>query len=71
MARYHMGVVHERRGEMGAAAREFQRSIEEGVGEVSSLYHLAVIRRAQGDEPAAQELLRRAREFGRVQLRAS
>jgi hypothetical protein len=33
------------------------------VGEVSSLYHLAVIRRGQGDQAGADDLLRRAREF--------
>jgi hypothetical protein len=32
---------------------------------------LAVIRQAEGDEAAAQELLRRAREFGQVKARAS
>ncbi len=34
------------------------------MGEVSSLFHLAVIRRAQGDTAGAEECLRRAREFG-------
>ncbi|MEX0892624.1 MAG: tetratricopeptide repeat protein, partial [Gemmatimonadota bacterium] len=45
MARYHRGVIHERRGDLDAAEREFQRSLDEGVGEVSSLFHLAHIRR--------------------------
>jgi len=47
--------------------REFERSCEESIGEVSSLYHLATIRRAQNDEAGANELLRRAREFGQTQ----
>ncbi len=64
MAHYHMGVIHERRGDMQAAEREFRRSLDEGVGEVSSLFHLAVIRRSSGDEKGAQELLNKARDFG-------
>jgi Flp pilus assembly protein TadD len=67
MAHYHLGVIYERQGDMERAALEFERSCEESIGEVSSLYHLAVIRRAQGDEAGANDLLRRAREFGQVQ----
>jgi hypothetical protein len=52
---------------MDAAVREFERSCEESIGEVSSLYHLAMIRRAHHDEAGADALLRRAREFGQVQ----
>ncbi len=64
MAHYHMGVIHERRGEIDAAERAFEYSEDHVVGEVSSLFHLAVLRRAQGDAAAAMEYLRRAREFG-------
>ncbi|HEY0592614.1 MAG TPA: hypothetical protein VGF40_12665, partial [Thermoanaerobaculia bacterium] len=64
MAHYHMGVIHERLGEMDKAEREFRRSLDDGVGEVSSLFHLAVIRKSRGDEKGAQELLTKARDFG-------
>jgi tetratricopeptide (TPR) repeat protein len=67
MAHYHIGVIHERRGETAAAEREFRRSLDESIGEVSSLFHLALIRRAAGDTAGADELLQRAREFGRAQ----
>jgi Flp pilus assembly protein TadD len=66
MARYHVGVIHERRDDMEGAAREFRASMNEGIGEVSSVYHLAMIHRRRGDEPTATDLLRRAREFGRA-----
>jgi Flp pilus assembly protein TadD len=64
MAHYHMGVIHERRGELDLAAREFEKSLDDGIDEASSLYHLALIRRQKGDDKGAEELLRRAREFG-------
>jgi hypothetical protein len=51
---------------MQAAARAFEYSEDQAVGEVSSLFHLAVIRRAQGDVAGAEECLRRAREFGQA-----
>jgi hypothetical protein len=35
------------------------------------LYHLAMIRRAQGDNAGAHELLRRAGEFGKLRPAAS
>jgi Flp pilus assembly protein TadD len=63
MANYHMGVIHERRGETDEAERSFQRSIDEAVGEVSSTFHLAAIRRSQGDEEGAERLLQTTREF--------
>jgi Flp pilus assembly protein TadD len=63
MAYYHMGVIHERRGDPEEAARSFQRSIDETVGEVSSIYHLAMIRQAEGNLKAAEELLEKTREF--------
>jgi hypothetical protein len=66
MSHYHIGVIHERRGDHTAAAREFERGQDEGVGEVSSLFHLAVIRRAQGDDAGAKALLEKARDFGRA-----
>ena len=65
MARYHIGVIYERTGDLEAASREFHRSIDEGVGEASSLYHLAQIHTANGDEATAARFLERAREFGR------
>jgi hypothetical protein len=34
---------------------------------VSSLFHLAVIRRSKGDVKGADDLVRRAHEFGRAQ----
>jgi len=71
MAHYHIGVIHERRGETEAAEREFQRSLDEAVGEASSLFHLATIRRAKGDKKGAEELLRRAHEFSRAQSTTS
>src|ERR1035441_6302360 len=52
-------------------AREFERSLEEGVHELSSLFHLSLIRRAQGDNAGADELLRRAGEFGKLHPTAS
>lgn len=66
MAYYHMGVIHERRGEKEDAARSFQRAIDELVGEVSSLYHLALLRSEAGDDDAAADLLERTREFARA-----
>lgn len=66
MARYHIGVIHERLGRIDDAKREFQRSLDEGVGEASSLYHLARLRRLEGDEEGANALLRQARQFGRA-----
>ena len=63
MANYHMGVIHERRGEPEEAERSYRRNLDESVGEVSSLYHLALLRRNQGDESQAEELLKRTREF--------
>ena len=63
MANYHMGVIHARRNEPDRAARSFQRAIDELVGEVSSVYHLAMLRRAAGDEEQAEALLERTREF--------
>jgi Flp pilus assembly protein TadD len=71
MAHYHLGVIYERQGDMEKAAREFERSCEESIGEVSSFYHLAMIRRAQNDEAGANVLLRRAREFGQAQKAVS
>jgi tetratricopeptide (TPR) repeat protein len=65
MANYHMGVVHERRNQPDKAARSFQRAIDELVGEVSSVYRLARLRQAQGDEEQAEALLKRTREFAR------
>lgn len=65
MANYHMGVIHERREEPEEASRSFQRGIDELVGEVSSVYHLAKLRAAQGDQEGAEELLERTREFAR------
>lgn len=64
MARYHIGVIHERMGDTASAAREFVRNQDEGIGEVSSLFHLAGIRRLEGKPEEADELLRRARQFG-------
>ena len=46
-----------------AAAREFQRSIDEGIGESSSVFHLATIREAEGNKKDAEELLKHARQF--------
>ena len=66
MARYHIGVIHERLGHLEDAEREFRRSLDDGVGEVSSLFHLATIRRAEGDEAAARDLLDRAHQFARA-----
>ena len=63
MANYHMGVIHERRNDPDAAARSFQRGIDELVGEVSSVYHLAMLRKAQGELEESEELLKRTREF--------
>jgi tetratricopeptide (TPR) repeat protein len=65
MARYHVGVIRERLLDWDAAEREFLKSREEGVEEVSSLYHLALIYRARGETRRAAELLEQAREFGR------
>ena len=63
MANYHVGVIHERRNDPDKAARAFLRSIEESIGEVSSLFHLAEIRREAGDIEAAEELREKTREF--------
>jgi len=71
MAHYHLGVIHEREGATEIARREFERSLEEGVHELSSLFHLAVIRRVEGDDAGAEELLRRAGEFGKMRPAAS
>ena len=66
MARYHIGVVHERLGDKESAAREFNRSSEGVVGEVSSLYHLARIRKSEGNDAESDELMKRVREFGKA-----
>jgi len=66
MANYHMGVIHERRHETEKAALSFQRNIDEAVGEVSSIYHLAMIRQAEGNLEAAEDLLARTREFAKA-----
>ncbi len=66
MANYHMGVVHERRNEPDKAARSFQRGIDELVGEVSSVFHLAKLRQAQGDEEGAERLLKHTRDFAQA-----
>jgi len=71
MAHYHLGVIHEREGQFEIARREFERSLEEGVHELSSLFHLASIRRAHGDNAGADELLQRAGEFGKARPTAS
>jgi hypothetical protein len=63
MANYHLGVIHERRNEPEKAARSFQRGTDELVGEVSSVYHLAKLREAQGDTEGAEELLQQTRDF--------
>ncbi len=65
MARYHIGLIHERLGDTDAAAREFQRNEDECIGEVSSLFRLAEIRKAEGKVDEAEDLLRRANEFGK------
>jgi Flp pilus assembly protein TadD len=64
MAHYHLGVVQQRRGDLEAAAREFERAQEEMVGDTSTLHHLAAIRRARGDERGAEELLRALKSAG-------
>ena len=69
MARYHIGVIYERLGRIEDAKREFQRSLDDGVGEASSLYHLARFRRMEGDDAGAEELLRKARQFGKAEVR--
>ena len=63
MANYHMGVIHERRNKPEVAERAYRRNLDESVGEVSSIYHLALLRRSQGDESQAEDLLKRTREF--------
>jgi tetratricopeptide (TPR) repeat protein len=63
-ARYFIGIIHERLGEYDEALREFRGTQDEGVGEVSSLWHMAHIHRARGDARAADELLERAHQFG-------
>ena len=68
MARYHIGVIYERKDDPAAAAREFQRSLDDGIEEVSSLYHLAQIRKNQGDDAGAEKLLKRARQFGQTSI---
>jgi Flp pilus assembly protein TadD len=70
MAHYHIGVIHERRGAYAAAEHAFERSLEEDVGEVSSLFHLAVILRTRGDAQGARRLLDRAREFSQAKALA-
>jgi len=68
MAHYHIGVIHERQGDSEKASREFQRNVADGVGEVSSLFHLAKIRLSHGDDAGAKELLESAREFAKARL---
>ena len=69
MARYHIGVIHERRGDVAAAAREFEHSMAEGVGEVAASTTWRQIRRGQGRTNEAEALLERRRQFGRAQTR--
>ena len=64
MARYHIGVIHERLGNFEEAKQAFHRSMDEGVRECSSLFHLAEIARMEGDPARADELVRKAREIG-------
>ena len=63
MAYYHMGVIYERLNQPDKAAQSFQRAIDEVVGEVSSVYHLARLRQAEGNGEEAEALLERTREF--------
>ena len=63
MARYHIGVIHERQGQLDKAVMELQRCADEGVETVNSLYQLAEIHRTRGDEKTANELLNRAHEL--------
>ena len=62
-ARYFVGVIHERLGALDDALREFRGTQDEGVGEVSSLWHMAAIHRTRGDTRTADQLLERARQF--------
>jgi Tfp pilus assembly protein PilF len=71
MGRYHIGVVHERLGDLARAEKEFNRALEESVSEVSSLYHLALIHRSRGETAKAEEVLKRARQFGLKNAAAS
>ncbi len=64
MARYHIGVMLEQRGDLAGAAREYQRNLDDGVGEVSSMLRLAGIREGEGDKEEAEALRARARAFG-------
>jgi tetratricopeptide (TPR) repeat protein len=49
VALFHAGELDLALGDLAAAAREFERGLEEGVGEKSSLYHLEQIRASRGD----------------------
>jgi tetratricopeptide (TPR) repeat protein len=62
-ARYFIGVIHERRGAWDAALREFRSTDDDGIGEVSSLWHMAAVYRAKGDTKAADEAMARANRF--------
>jgi Tfp pilus assembly protein PilF len=52
-----------------AAAREFQRSVDDGIEIVSSLHHLAHIHKSRGDEAQAAALLERAKQMGQSNTR--
>jgi tetratricopeptide (TPR) repeat protein len=59
MAHYHMGVVQERLGQLSEAAGEFNKAQEEMIGDQSSLWHLANVHHAQGNDGLAQHLRER------------
>ena len=68
MAHYHLGIVHERRGELDAAAIEFEKAQDGMISDQSSLWHLAGVRHAQGDERGAEEILARLEKHAKIEV---
>jgi cytochrome c-type biogenesis protein CcmH/NrfG len=60
-----LGWVYYRRGEYGPAADALERALKIGPGLVESVYHLALVRKAQGDGAGAERLLRQVVEMDR------
>jgi spermidine synthase len=60
-----LGWVYYKRGEYGQAARALERALGLKQDRVESIYHLALVRKAQGDTRESERLLRRVIELDR------
>jgi len=58
-----LGWVYYRRGDLGRAAGALERALSLGPARVESIYHLAIVRKAEGKPVEAENLLRRIIEL--------